>query len=263
MPIPADSLEHDQFLRMLLMGIPKGGKSSHAIATAPSPVRVLLCESDSALIGAKRESNKFDFERVSGFGSMTKFIVEAKRDAKEGKIKSLVVDPLNMFADTLFEECLAASKSDAGNEDGRKAHPEFTRRIKHVINLLMTIPAHLVVVSHYMEVGGGDDNDKPKYGRGICPLMPNMASRTAVAAMFYDVVWFDQAKATEPNHYNNRIFVTGPDGAWGVGCRSLSKNEILPAHIGKFIERMREVSKTEVRPMNGKPAKAQQPMVKR
>lgn len=262
MPIPSSALEHDQFLRMLLMGIPKAGKSTHAIATSPGPVRVLLCEGDSGLRGAKRESTNFDFERVKGWDSMTKFVIEAKRDAKEGKIKTVVVDPLNLFADNLLEECLASTKSKEGNEDGRKAHPEFTRRIKHIIALMQTIPAHLVVISHYMEVGGGDDNEKPKSGRGICPLMPNMASRTAVAAMFYDVVWFDQATKENAGH-NGRIFVTGPDGAWGVGCRSLSKNEILPAHIGKFIERMREVSKSEGPRPNGKVAKAQQPMVRR
>lgn len=262
MPIPSSSLEHDSFLRMLLMGVPKGGKTTHAIATAPGPVRVLLCENDSALRGAKREGASFDFERVKGWDTMSKFVVEAKRDAKEGKIKTVVVDPLNVFADALLEECLASTKSKEGNEDGRKAHPEFTRRIKHIIALMQTIPAHLVVISHYMEVGGGDDNDKPKSGRGICPLMPNMASRTAVAAMFYDVVWFDQASKDQAGH-NGRIFVTGPDGAWGVGCRSLSKNEILPAHIGKFIERMKEVSKAESKPMNGKPARPQRPMVRR
>jgi hypothetical protein len=114
-----------------------------------------------------------------------------------------------------------------------------------------------------MEVGG-DENGKPKSGKGIVPLMPNTASKTAVAAMFYDVVWMDIAnKDQQTQSYNDRIFVTGPEGAWGIGCRSLKKNELIPAHIGKFIERMREVSKSEGPRPNGKVAKAQQPMVRR
>lgn len=266
MPIPASSLASEQHLRMLWLAWPKKGSTTHAVATSPGPVRVLLCEkTDSALNGARRETKGFDFERVGGFDSMTKYIIEAKRDAKEHKIKTVIVDPLNFFADALMEECLKASVSKEGNEDGRKAHPEFTRRIKHVVNLLQTIPAHLIVVNHYMEVGGDEAGDKPKSGPGIVPLMPNMASRSAVAAMFHDIVWFDVAPKDCPGgSHNNRVFFTSSDGVWGPGCRSLAKTGVMPAHIGQFIEAMSEgkVNGASVR----KPttmAKAQQPMVRR
>ena len=55
------------------------------VSTSPSPVRVLLCEaSDSALNGAVAETSNFDFERIKGFDTMMRAIVEAKKDAKEG-----------------------------------------------------------------------------------------------------------------------------------------------------------------------------------
>jgi hypothetical protein len=245
MPIAASALETDSYLRMLVLSWPKKGATTHVIATSPKPVRVLLCErTDTALQGAKRETDQFDFERVTGFDSMAKFIVEAKKDAKERLIKTVVVDPLNFFADRLMEECVKATVSKEGNEDGRRAHPEFTRRIKHIINLLQTIPAHLIVVNHYMEVGGDDATDKPKNGPGIVPLMPNMASRSAVAAMFHDVVWFDYAPKDAAS-YNNRVFFVGGDGVWGPGCRSLTKNTPLPAHVGDFIKTIAEQNKTE------------------
>jgi hypothetical protein len=238
MPIPASALEDELHIRLLILSWPKKGATTHAIATSPSPVRVLLCEStDSALKGAKRETDKFDFDRVRGWDSMTKAIIEAKKDAKEGRVKTVVVDPLNFFADILMAECTSSTMTKEGNEDGRRAHPEFTKRIKHVINLLQTIPAHLVVINHYMEVGGDEGNDsKPKNGPGIVPLMPNMASRTAVAAMFHDIVWFDTSSKDATVHHNNRIFVTSAEGVWGPGCRSLSKNDVLPAHVGQFIK---------------------------
>jgi hypothetical protein len=245
MPIQASSLEVDSYLRMLVLSWPKKGATTHMVSTSPKPVRVLLCErTDTALQGAKRETDQFDFERVTGFDSMTKFIVEAKKDAKEKLIKTVVVDPLNFFADQLMGECINVTRTKEGNEDGRKAHPEFTRRIKHVINLLQTIPAHLIVINHYMEVGGDEGSDKPKQGPGIVPLMPNMASRSAVAAMFHDIVWFDHAPKDVPSH-NNRVFFTGGDGVWGPGCRSLTKNTTLPAHIGDFIKTVAEQNKTE------------------
>lgn len=256
MPIPASELEHDPYLRLLWMGIPKTGSSTHAISTSPPPVRVLLCESDSALRGAKRETDQFDFERIRPDGeghiwdTMMKHIIAAKRDAKEGKIKTVVVDPLSFFAHKLLIEVENATKTKEGNIDGRKAHPEFTKRIIHAVDLMMTIPAHLVVVTHHMDVGGDDNADKPKTGPGIVPLMPNMATRTAIASMFYDIVWFDVVPPATPGkqpveHFNNRIFVTGPGGAWGTGCRSRKGNAVMPAHVGQFIDHMTKLAKTE------------------
>ena len=260
MPIAASSLEASTFLRMLVMGVPKKGKSTHVISTAPGPVRVLLCEDDSALLGARRETKGFDYERVRNWNDMMKFTVEAKRDAKEGKIKTVVVDPLNMWADRLMGECVEATKTKEGNEDGRKAHPEFTKRIKHACDLLMTIPAHLIVITHFMEVGGDDGSDKPKHGRGIVPLMPNTASRTAIHAMFFDVVWFDVAVKDKPS-FNNRIFVTGAD-ACGPGCRTLPNAGIMPAHIAQFIEAQKKQAKIEGLGSNGVAAVASKPVAK-
>jgi hypothetical protein len=265
MPILASALETEEFLRLLILSWPKRGATTHAISTAPGPVRVLACEQTStALAGAKRETSDFDVEFVRGWDTMTKFIIEAKADAKAGVIKSVVVDPLNFFADRLLVEMFNATKTNAGADDGRKAYPEFTKRIKHAVELLQTIPAHLIVISHYMEVGGGEDNDKPKAGVGLIPIMPTMAARSAIAAMFHDIVWLDYAPAGS-DHFHNRIFVTSADGVWGPGCRSNVKNKIVPAHIGQFIEAMRGGEKTNgapsKRPAPPPPAKAVRPQV--
>lgn len=252
MPVPASELENDPFLRMLIMGVPKLGRTTHAVATAPAPVRVLLCEADSALRGAKQETDQFEFERIRPDANghiwtrMINAIVLAKNAAKEGQIKTLVVDPLSFFAHKLMAEIEKATETSAGNVDGRKAHPEFTKRIIHCVDLLLTVPCHVVVVTHHMETGGDDNAERPKTGRGIVPLMPNMATRTAIAAMFYDIVWFDLAgKDTPPeSQHNGRVFVTGPEGAWGTGCRSRKGNFVLPAHVGKFIEWANEQTRT-------------------
>jgi AAA domain len=250
MPIKADSLEFNSFLRMLLMSPPKLGKTEHAVSTSPDPVRVLLCEDDTALRGARRQTTKFDFERIVGWNSMMKAVTEAKLDAKAGKIKTVIVDPITTFADKLLAECVAATLTKEGNEDGRKAHPEFTKRIIHLVDLLMTIPAHLIVVAHHMETGG--DDDSKKLGPGLVPLMPNTASRTKMGAMFYDVVWMDLAKVGWPE-YRGRTFITSPDGAWGPGCRSLAGSDRLPAHIGKFLEATKEGAKSPKAATNGAP----------
>jgi hypothetical protein len=261
MPILASALEQERFLRLLVLSWPKTGTTTHVVSTAPGPVRVLLCEaSDSALNGALAETKDFDFERVTGWDTMMKFIVEAKRDAKEGKIKSVVVDPLNFFADRLMAECTKATMTKEGNEDGRRAHPELSKRLEHAVALLLTIPAHVIVTSHFMEVGG-DDNGKPKSGKGLVPLMPNTRSKSMIAAMFHDIVWFDKGwkEIPEADQYNGRVFVVAEEGVFGPGGRHLKGAGILPGHVGRLIERSTLGGKkpTSAKPtVNGAPPRA-------
>ncbi len=276
MPISAASLQKEQFLRLLILSWPKRGATTHAVSTSPGPRRVLLCErSDSALEGAAEETTDFDFERVVGWDTITRFTVDAKREAKEGKLKTLIVDPFNFFADALMIECFQSTMTKEGNEDGRSAHPELVKRLAHIVNLLFTIPAHLVVVTHYMEVGG-DEGGKPKAGEGLAPLMPSVKARSLVAAMFHNIVWFDVAPKDCPpeDHFNNRVFYTSSKGVFGPGCRALGKGiDMVPANVAGFIKRkeardMHEGKKTNgagvaLKPMAAAPiaAKPQRPPI--
>jgi len=272
-PISADDLQKNTLLRMLCMGIPKKGRTTHLIMSAPSPIRVLLCEDDSALEGADRErlgigiwenppkGVKFDFERVRGWNDMAKFTIEAKKDAKEGRIKTVLVGPFNFWCDRLMEECYQQTLTKDGKEDGRRAHPEFFRRMRHAVELLATIPAHFILESHHMEMGGGDesanDEKKAKTGPGIVPLLPNMASRTWLHGFMHDVVWFDVAPKDYPDAYQKRIFITGSDDI-GPGCRSFPGNYMLPANVTEFLNRKKNGKPNRPKP-NGAPAPKAQP----
>lgn len=229
MALSARELERDAHLRVLLMGPPKIGKSTLVVTTSPPPVRVLLCESDSALSHAVRiAGSNFTFERAKDWNTMLAAITEARKDAEAGKIKTVIVDPFSTFATVLEEQCLKMTDTGRG-PDGRRAYPEFNRRIRHLIEQLFRIPAHLVVVTHYIDTGGGEvspdsgGEPTPRTGEGIVPLLPGKA-RALVAAAFPDVVWMDYQKG-------ERVLVTGPRGAWGPGCRSLPEVCILPADV--------------------------------
>ena len=162
-------------------------------------------------------------------------------------------------------ECTQATLTSEGKEDGRRAHPELSKRLNHVIDLLLTVPAHLVVTSHYMEVGGGDDDgkSKPKSGKGLAPLMPNLRSRSEVAAKFHDIVWFEKAGGgvEASAQYKGRIFVTAEDGVFGPGGRHLKGASIIPGHIGTLIEQSSlagKRTKPAAKPaVNGPPPKPQ------
>jgi hypothetical protein len=261
MPIPSSALEEDPHLRVLVMGPPKLGKTTTAVCTSEGKTRVLLCESDTALSEAKRRKGNFDFERclsehktapgTGAYEQMTTFLAQAKEDAKAGRIQNVLIDPLSDFADRLLSQSMKINMTDAGNEDGRRAYPHCTKRLLHCLDLAFTIPCHVIVVSHYLEVGGQEMGLK-KTGDGIVPLLPGQA-RARVAAKFNDVIWFDLDKTD----VEKRCFYTGPQGAWGPGCRSLSRFAILPADFTKLLKTFKTGLPT--RPIPAKPNGASPP----
>lgn len=252
MPIAAEDLDFENRWRVLMLGEPKVGKTGTVVSTSPGPVRVLLCEDVSALREAKRRSPRghFDVEQIGGWNSMQKALAEAKQDAAAGQIKTLVVDPLSDFADKLLAECFKLTLTKEGNEDGRKAYPECTKRLKHVIEQLFAMPCHVVVISHHMVTGGDMGEGIEKIGEGIVPLLPG-AARKVVGAKFVDVVWYEMRVV---NGKEERSIVCGPKGMWTYGCRSLPGAEVLPPDISNLFERFSKQLREDKRPAVVKPA---------
>lgn len=229
MSISAKDLEQSDYLRVLMMGPPKVGKTACVVSTSPGPVHVLLCEDDSALLYASRlTKGEFTFDRTRNWGEMQTAILETSKRVKKGEIKTVVVDPLSTFAEKLEQQCLDATDSGKG-PDGRRAYPAFNRRMSHLCAQLFAMKAHIIVITHYIDVGGGEvqpdsgGEATPRTGEGFMPMLPGK-SRALVPAKFPDVVWFDYVKG-------KRVIVTGPRGAWGPGCRSLKETRILSADV--------------------------------
>jgi hypothetical protein len=251
MPIPASALDKTNYLRLLVMGAPKCGKTACAVTTSPRPVYVLNCEGDDALLYAREVYPDFEFDRIKGWNSMSQALLDAKKLAADGKIKTLVVDPMSDFAAHLEEECLAATNNGNG-EDGRRAYPEYNKRLRHFVEKLFMLPCHVVVISHYIETGGEIDGQTAKTGEGIVPLLAGKA-RALVAAKFNDVVWMEMRQ-------KERIIVTGPEGRWGPGCRNIDGTKILPADINQLLKAFKNRGKDLKTPgdstavANGSPA---------
>jgi hypothetical protein len=243
MPKGASSIALELYLRVLLLGPPKSGKSVAAITTAPREVLVINGDEKNALTGpiklwVRRDGGRgavpgdeFDVINVRSWLGMEKALDQAGLGVKKGKYKTVVLDLLNGYASRLEQELSKKTENEAGEPDGRRFWPEYRKRLKNMLTRLFALDAHVIVTSHYDEDDGATiDGQAPKHGPGIVPLIGGKARRE-IGGMFQDVIFLEKRG-------KKRVFLTDIEGVWGPGCRSLAgrKEKELPARIDALIE---------------------------
>jgi len=246
-PEGSETVGQQQFLRLLLLGPPKSRKTTIAVGTSPGPVYVINSEDPDDLLPAKRLTTNFMHNTVHTSQKMEQALALARVQIDRG-VRTIVWDTLSSFSDFLSEECLRASLTSAGLPDGRKAWPEYEKRLKNYVDRLKRLPAHVIVVSHFQDFSSESDNQAtggkkiPKvWGKsmadGIVPLLYGRA-RLSLAGKFPNVIYLDRDEKDNP------VFVTSMKGIWGPGCRHLASIngrpvEKLPADITKLIAHMK------------------------
>lgn len=232
MPLTAADVKSSSYLRLLIMGDPKVGKTHCTLATCEKPAYVINCDDASALLPATKVTSDFSWDLVASpdmgiFQKMQNALHEAHKGVKEGRYKTIIVDTLSSYAQRI-EPILADSTNNAqGIPDGRRYWPEYEKRLRNVIDRLFALPAHVIVLTHYLDVGGAvGDNQLSKTGPGLVPMFGGKA-RATIPALFQDVVFLEKRKG-------ERVFVTSIEGVFGPGCRSLPGHSELPADIGEF-----------------------------
>jgi AAA domain len=226
-PVPAGSSTRKRFLRMLILGPAKVGKSVAAVCTSPGPVYVINCDNEDALDPAERRTKNFSSNLVYSPDDMEAALKVARKQVADGKAKTIVVDTLSNYAARLEEACLLAS--GGGNmekADGRRAYQNYEARLRNTVERLFKLEAHVIVCSHYLEIPGKLDTQMEKFGDGIAPLLAGKA-RGTIPGLFNDVVFLFVRKGV-------RYFGTAPTGAFGVGCRTLDGYEEVPANVEEF-----------------------------
>lgn len=73
-----------------------------------------------------------------------------------------------------------------------------------------------------------------KTGPGIVPLL-GRAARARIGGEFTDVIFLDKVK-NNPKVPEGRAFLTGIEGVWGPGCRSVKDDMIMPADFREFMK---------------------------
>jgi hypothetical protein len=161
---------------------------------------------------------------------------------KRKAIKTVVLDTLSSFSELLADECLAAFQTVRADgtknlPNGKLAWPDYLKRLKHLINRLERLPAHIIVTSHFQDFSSeSDDKDEggrriPKVGDGIVPLLYGRA-RLVIGGMFPNVVYLDKER-------DSRVLLTNIHGVWGPGSRYIKGTPKIAPDIKELIKRMK------------------------
>jgi AAA domain len=242
MPQAASTLDRDPFLRVLLLGAAKVGKSRSTIVSlaAIGPGYVLCCGDRSGMGPAARHTKKFAFDVIRDENDMEACLKEARRGVKENEYKWIVVDDFSLYA-SFLEGALrdaSASHNSKGEPDGRRYWPEYKQRLLNTVRRLFDVKAHVVFISHYIESGPEIDGQRAKTGRGIMPMVGGSA-REELPALFQDVLFMEKEDKS-----GRRVFQVNPEGVWGPGSRSSDGTHTIDADFGEFLKLAVENDKT-------------------
>jgi hypothetical protein len=258
MPKFASDAKAFDYLRLLVLGPAKVGKTQTIISTAPKPVYVILSDDEASLKPAARVVGPTDFayDEVNSANGVTLLRQaeaawkEASEGAKTGRYKTIVWDTLTSFATYLINAELAASINDKGNEVPQTAYPHYSRRLLNYVGRLVSsaVPAHVIVISHDQRDSKELPGQLAKHGQGIVPGIEGSV-RAQIARYFQDVVYFEKRKNTGDGE--SRVLVTNLEGVYGIGCRNLPGYAEVPADVTEFYRLSVEINSN---PTNPKPA---------
>lgn len=261
MPKSAADAKAFDFLRLLVLGPPKVGKTQTIISTAPKPVYVILSDDEAALQPAARVVGPKDFfydEVNSTQGPKLLQQAEAAwreaiEGAKAGRYKSIVWDTMTSFAGYLVNAELVASTNQNGNEVPQTAYPSYARRLTNYVGRLLAAQAHVIVLAHDVKESKELPGQLAKHGVGIVPGIAGSV-RGNIAGKFQDVVYLEKRKGDGAG-VEKRMFVTNIDGVYGIGCRNLPGYSEVPADVEQFykLSLSPNVKATEKKPSTTKP----------
>ncbi len=246
MPQDASAIEREAFDRVLVLGDPHTGKSTSVVASAAEAFGmgyVINCGKKTGLADAARRCPKFKWDLIRDEPQMDAALKEARAGARDGAYKWIVVDDFNLYASYLEEALEDKTRNEKGDSDGRRWWREYKKRLINILVRLFDMKAHVYVVTHYIETGGGlIDGQTEKVGVGVAPLFGGSA-RKEIPGLFADIIFMsiDDRKGEQ----GKRIFHINPVGVYGPSCLSAPGTRIIPADVGMLNAEFRKAHKAD------------------
>jgi hypothetical protein len=242
MPQEASSLEREPYDRVLILGQPHIGKSTSIVASAASAFGmgyVINCGKKTGLLDAARRNTGFRWDTVRDEAQMEDALKEARRGCKDGTYKWLVIDDFNFYASWLEVALEDQTRNAKGEADGRRFWREYRKRLLNIVLRSFDFKAHLYVVSHYIETGGGlIEGQTEKTGEGVAPLFGG-AARKEIPGAFADVVFMGPSSKDSAK----RSFFINPVGVYGPSCLSVVGTREIDADVGLLHEEFKKAGK--------------------
>lgn len=249
MPMAATEIEREAFDRVLVLGDPHIGKSTSVIASAAEAFGhgyAINCGKTQGLADAARRCPKFSWDCVRDEAQMEDAIKEGRKGAKEGRYKWIALDDYNLYASWLEVALEDDTRNAQGESDGRRFWREYRKRLVNILVRLFDTKAHVYVITHYIETGGGlIDGQTEKTGPGVAPMFAG-AARKEIPGMFADIVFMgiDERKGAEKG---KRVFYINPQGVYGPSCLSAPGTKIIDASVGVLHEEFKKAGKAAKR----------------
>mgnify|MGYP001596767641 CR=1 FL=1 len=189
---------------------------------------VLNCGKKTGLLDAARRSSRFKWDLIRDEGQMEDALKEARRGCKDGTYKWICIDDFNLYASCLEVALEDQTRNSKGEADGRRFWREYRKRLINILIRCFDFKAHVYVVSHYIETGGGlIDGQTEKTGVDVAPLFGG-AARKEIPGMFADIVFL----APSSKDLSRRSFHINPIGVFGPSCLSLPGTREIDADVG-------------------------------
>lgn len=239
MPIPASEVEAISFMHLLVLGGPKDGKTCTVLSTAPGFCYVINSDDKSSLRPALEFTEEFEFDLALGdnLRDIEKCIFAAREGVKEGRYQTIIWDTITEYCRRVEAIFARATENAEGEPDGRRYHPKLRSHIHGILDRLFSIPAHIIVNSHWDDMAGAPiANQLDKTGAGICPGLPGQLRKT-VPRSFQDVVFLERLG-------QKRMFTTGSSGVFMPGTRNLPGVKPYPADVSSLWEAMKNHNAT-------------------
>lgn len=223
MPRDSSEINASSYLRLLVIGAPKVGKTQTIISTAPGPVYVINSDDENSLKPAARVCNfQWGLSTGNGLDTFDSSYLEARKGVKEGRYQTVVWDTLSLYASRLQNFLFPTAGEKPGH--GPQLWDLYRRHLLSCVDRLFSLKAHVIINSHYIKETVGEDKSE------LLPMVSGKAVRE-IPALCQDIIYLD-AKG------DSRYFSLSPKGITGVGCRSLPGIATLEADVSLLWEKM-------------------------